>query len=216
MKYTLYHYIHCPFCIRVRMALGYLQIPYESMPVSYEDEKTPLALTGVKMLPILVDENGIAINESLDIMAKIDRSNVLKISESIQHPHFIELEKLLNTVGGPIHSLAMPQWIYTKEFSPAAREYFQKKKEIKRGPFKDLVHNKIKFLNELDKYWPEILNNLNPFYKSQEFGLFDILIASHLWGLYIVPEFQFPPEIHLYLQRIKLICNFDYHEDLWR
>ena len=49
-----------------------------------------------------------------------------------------------------------------------------------------------------------------------ELTLNDILIGSHLWGMYIFPEFQFSPKIHNYLQSIKLKCHFEYHSDYWK
>ena len=49
----LYHYVHCPFCVRVRMALGHLKIPYESIVLPYDEEEIPLEMCQKKMLPIL-------------------------------------------------------------------------------------------------------------------------------------------------------------------
>lgn len=215
MSYTLYHYVHCPFCIRVRMAFGYLKIPYISQVLDYDDEKTPVELTGKKMLPILRHESG-AMNESLDIISFIDTENQLKVSQVINSLQFKKFESLLTHLGETVHSLCMPQWIYTKEFNEKSRNYFQKKKEVKRGPFRELIKNQNQFITVLEKEWPQIINDLQPFYQSSEFSLYDILLASHLWGLYIVPEFQFPDELHQYLQKVKKICGFNYHEDLWR
>ncbi len=55
---TLYHYVHCPFCVRVRMAFGHLKVPYKSVVVPYDDAKTPIDLCQVKMLPIIKWEDG--------------------------------------------------------------------------------------------------------------------------------------------------------------
>src|SRR5665647_414680 len=134
MTLTLYHYVHCPFCVRVRMALGYLELSYSSQVLAYDDEMTPVKLTGKKMLPILTHEQG-SINESLDIITYLDKSNEFKTRTL----SLLELETRLNTIGTPVHSLAMPYWIYTPEFNERSRAYFQSKKEEKRGPFRDLV-----------------------------------------------------------------------------
>jgi len=214
MSFTLYHYVHCPFCVRVRMALGYLNLEYTSVVLPYDDEATPVKLSGKKMLPILTHAQG-AMNESLDIIAFVDQANKLKVPEFTQQSAFKQIEELLSKLGSPVHSLAMPYWIYTPEFNESSRKYFRKKKEEKRGPFSALVKKQSQFVDELRPMLKALETELEPFYKSQSFGLSDILIASHLWGLYVVPEFQFSEKIHQYLQSIKGQCQFNYHQDFW-
>lgn len=210
----LYHYVHCPFCVRVRLALGYLQQAYDSSVVPYNDEETPRKLTGKKMLPIMAFDDGTVINESLDIINKLDSNNLLKNELMITHQE--EINALLDRIGKPVHNLCMPYWIWTPEFNEQSREYFQKKKEIKRGPFKNLIHQKEEFIAELDLILAGLENDLRPFYKNNEMTILDIALAAHLWGMYIFPEFQFSPKIHQYLQKVKRQCAFDYHGDFWR
>ncbi len=210
----LYHYVHCPFCIRVRMGLGLLRLPWESFVVAYNDEKTPVDLTGVKMLPILVDDQGKAQNESLDILKQLDVNN--RLNWPAYEASKEEIDSLLNAIGSPVHSLCMPYWIWTPEFNEESRAYFQKKKEVKRGPFKNLIHNKQKFIDELNILIEETIEpNLEPFYKSSTLTVVDVMIAAHLWGMYLFPEYQFDPLIHQYLQEVKKAAHFNYHEDFW-
>lgn len=215
MDLTFYHYVHCPFCVRVRMAAGLLQTPYKSVVVPYDDEETPVKLTGKKMLPIMVID-GKAMNESLDIMAAIDKKNVLNIAKLNSDTNFVPFNELLNKLGTNVHNLAMPYWIYTPEFNDSSRKYFQNKKEQKRGPFKDLVKKKETFINDISKDLAEVAQDLKPFYRSDVFTVYDILLAAHIWGLYVVPEFQFEEKIHQYLQKVKEHCHFDYHQDFWK
>lgn len=215
MELKYYHYVHCPFCVRVRMTLGLLKLPYESIVVPYNDENTPVSLTGKKMLPIM-SINGKAMNESLDIMAALDKANTLKVKETESSEAFKSFTGLLNNLGSNVHSLAMPYWIHTPEFDDASRAYFQKKKEEKRGPFKDLVRNRKQFEKPLMDDLNNLISELRPYFRSETFSIYDILLASHIWGLYIVPEFQFPEKVHAYLQNVKALCNFDYHQDYWR
>jgi glutaredoxin 2 len=207
---TLYHYVHCPFCLRVRFALGYLDINYTSQVLPYHDEKTPLSLTGVKMLPILTIDKQ-AYNESDAIITLLDKQQ--KLNRNLIDN---DLENMLSKLGSPIHNLCMPYWQFTQEFSLEAREYFQKKKELKRGPLYKLIQNKDQYLKELSPLLESIDEDLQPFFKSDSFTLADIYLASHLWGLYIFPEFQFSPKLHHYLQTVKAQCNFDYHVDYWK
>ncbi len=211
---TLYHYIHCPFCVRVRMALGLLQIPYISKVVPYNDEQTPIALTGKKMLPIMTLDDGKVMNESLDIIRNLDTGS--KINFSLYLSASEEIETLLSKLGSDVHSLCMPYWVWTPEFDENSRKYFQDKKEVKRGPFKNLIKNKDEYLSSLNKNLLQLESELSKFYRSEELTVADIMIASHLWGMYIFPEFQFSEKIHHYLQRVKEECSFDYHEDYWK
>src|SRR5690606_41720437 len=109
-----------------------LGISYDTQLVRYDDEQTPMKLAGTKMLPIWVNENGNGINESLDIISLIDIENRFKTKETIATHEWKEFEQLLNTVSGYVHNIAMPHFIYTKEFDDKSREYFQKRKEQKR------------------------------------------------------------------------------------
>jgi len=67
----LYVYDHCPFCVRVRLALGLKGVKHQLVFMGNDDVETPTALIGKKIAPIWEDEDG-AMAESLDIIAKID------------------------------------------------------------------------------------------------------------------------------------------------
>jgi glutaredoxin 2 len=211
---TLYHYIHCPFCIRVRFALGFLKYEYQSNVLPYHDEETPQALTGVKMLPILTKEDGSHINESLDIIQELDVKDEFSFKDLDDHK-VKELGHMLNSLGSPIHSLCMPYWLHSKEFDEQSKVYFQTKKEKKRGSFRSLILNKDKYLQQLIPLLEQVENKLIPYYESEKLSIKDIMLASHLWGLYIFPEFQFSIKMNTYLQEIKKQCHFEYHEDFW-
>ena len=209
MSLILYHYVHCPYCVRVRMALGFLGLEYQSRVVPYDDQETPVKLTGVKMLPIL-SLNGKPMNESLDIIRALDQDNKLQ-----SHVDKSSAENFIKAINNPVHSLAMPYWIHTPEFTDSARLYFLKQKEAKRGPFKDLVKKAPHFIEELAPLLKGLQERIHPYFESDRIRITDIMIAAHLWGLYVVPEFQFPEKIHDYLQRIKQDCRFNYHQDYW-
>ncbi len=210
----LYHYVHCPYCIRVRMGLGALKLSYESIVLAYDDESTPNRLTGKKMLPIVDYGNGKIQNESLDILKSVDTQDTLSWGLLGQNT---EIETLLTLLSDPVHSLCMPYWVWTPEFNPQSRKYFQTKKELKRGSFKNLIKNKEMHLAKLESLINlEIEPHLIAFYKSPKFTILDIMLAAQLWGMYVFPEFQFSEKVHQYLQNIKIITQFDYHQDFWQ
>jgi glutaredoxin 2 len=213
MELKLYHYIHCPYCIRVRMVLGFLGLEFESIVLRYDDEETPIRLAKKKMLPIMDFGNGFITNESLIIIENLDKNDLLKTS-LVKGEVKTEIENMLDELGSNIHSLCMPFFIESKEFDEKSREYFLKKKEAKRGPFKDLILNKEKFLEPLQEDLLTLEEQLNPFFLGEEFSIFDILVASHLWSLYLLPNFNFSENLESYLQEVKNLCNFEYHRDL--
>lgn len=197
------------------MGFGFLGTPYESVVTAYDDEATPIKLTGKKMLPIVEYDDGTAQNESLDLIKRQDKSSCMGWDQLALN--LDELNSLLDKIGGHVHNLAMPYWIWTPEFNESSRKYFQTKKEVKRGPFKNLVHNQKSYADLLTTLLEtELTTNLKPFYKSDKFTIMDIMIAAHLWGMYVVPEFRFSEAVNDYLQKVKEITKFNYHEDYWR
>eukprot|EP01039_Chlorochromonas_danica_P005888 gene5888-6483_t len=69
----LYLYDHCPFCARVRLALGLKNIKHELFFMANDDVDTPTRLVGKKIAPIFeVKAKNILMPESLDIIARID------------------------------------------------------------------------------------------------------------------------------------------------
>ena len=54
---TLYVYDHCPFCVRVRVALGIKNIKHNLYFMANDDIPTPTALVGKKIAPIFVSSD---------------------------------------------------------------------------------------------------------------------------------------------------------------
>lgn len=196
------------------MAFNFLDMNFQSVVLPYDDEKTPIDLMGKKMLPIVEFDDGITSNESLDIIKKVDTKNLLKM-DLLTPAKLDTVNDFLSRIGSDVHSLCMPYWMWTPEFNQQSRTYFQTKKEVKRGPFNKLIQNKNQFLKSLNLTLEELENKLESFYESNEFSIIDIMIASHLWGMFIFPEFQFSKKVYDYLQRVKNECHFDYHQDFW-
>ena len=53
---TLFVYDHCPFCVRVRVALGLKNIKHNLHFMANDDVATPTALVGKKIAPIFVSK----------------------------------------------------------------------------------------------------------------------------------------------------------------
>jgi len=69
----LYVYDHCPFCVRVRFAMGVKNIKHTLHFLANDDVATPTKLVGKKIAPIFEwPEEKLIMSESLDIIAKVD------------------------------------------------------------------------------------------------------------------------------------------------
>eukprot|EP00808_Paulinella_micropora_P018633 g50428.t1 len=70
---TVYIYDHCPFCVRVRLALGLKNVKHNVVFLANDDVATPTKLVGKKIAPIFSWGKDIPpMAESLDIIAKVD------------------------------------------------------------------------------------------------------------------------------------------------
>lgn len=206
----LYHYVHCPYCVRIRLALGFFNIAYDSKVIAYDNETLPVSLCGKKMLPIYQDNDGTIINESLDIIHHLDKKSVL--FSNITKDQLELTDSIINEAGQRLHPLAIPQWANTLEFQGNARTYFMDKKEASTGSFMALHEQEATLKSDLSAF----LDNLDlppVFFNGDSFSILDIQIASHLYGLYSLIDFYIPRHIHDYLQRVRHICHFNYHED---
>jgi len=66
-------YDHCPFCVRVRLALGLKNVKHLVNFMANDDVSFPTSLVGKKIAPIFeIPEDKFVMMESLDIIAKID------------------------------------------------------------------------------------------------------------------------------------------------
>lgn len=69
----MYVYDHCPFCVRVRLALGMKNVKHLVHFLANDDIATPTALVGKKIAPIFeLPEDNLVMGESLDIITMID------------------------------------------------------------------------------------------------------------------------------------------------
>lgn len=70
---VVYVYDHCPFCVRVRLALGIKNVKHLVHFLANDDIPTPTKLVGKKIAPIFsIPEDDFVMGESLDIIEKVD------------------------------------------------------------------------------------------------------------------------------------------------
>lgn len=201
----LYIYEHCPYCTKARMVFGLKNVPVELKYLQNDDEQTPIGLVGVKMLPILVDQDGGAIGESLDIVDFIDRHYYPTIIEK-KTSHTVDA--WLSENSSIIYKLAMPRWIQASmpEFeTQSARSYFTEKKEKSLGSFHEHLQLTEQYLQILDQSWFNLTNGSDFFDVDQRpIQLGDLHLFAALKSLTIVKDIEIPEEINIYINRLSI------------
>lgn len=210
----LYHYPHCPFCQRVRLFLGYKNIPYESLVLSYEDTNTPQKLCKSQTLPIFDFGDGIIMNESLNIIREIEN----------RFPHPIgflgPVEGLFQWASMAMISLPryfdmlLPAYFdHYKEFKDNQKtaQYFKSSKEKKRGKSFDQLKEESPeiFKNNIIPQIEEIIEKVEDefFLMGPTFTVADCVLAADLSGLRLVHNINLPSEISSYIDRVEQKCN---------
>jgi len=112
----LYVYDHCPFCVRVRVALGVMGVDYKVVFMGNSDVETPTAMVGKKIAPIWKDDDG-CMAESLDIIAKLDPTGSIKPASGRK-----DLKAWQKSVQTPMRKLCRPRYV----MSPLVPEFTQK------------------------------------------------------------------------------------------
>merc|ERR1712000_444118 len=72
MAYNLFGYDHCPYTCKARMIFGLRKIPMRFHILFYDDVKAHKDKVGKKVVPILEYEPGKFMDESWDIVEKVN------------------------------------------------------------------------------------------------------------------------------------------------
>lgn len=117
---SLYNYDHCPFCVRVRLALGFKNIKHNLVFMANDDVHTPTAMVGKKIAPIMrfppenTDEEDMLMMESMDIIEFIENderfgpTNVLKPASGRT-----DLKEWQNSIKFLLRTLQRPRYVAT-------------------------------------------------------------------------------------------------------
>lgn len=108
-------YDHCPFCVRVRFALGVKNIKHNINFLANDDVKTPTKLIGKKMAPIFeLPEDNLIMAESLDIIAKVDSDERFGATETLKPASTrTDLKEWQKSVQTLLRTLQRPRYVAT-------------------------------------------------------------------------------------------------------
>lgn len=212
---TLYIYDHCPYCVKARMIFGYKNIAFDLVTLLNDDEKTPIDMIGVKMLPILTLDDGSQMPESLDIVKKIDES---------YGKHFLSNEKFdfnlevwLTEAKTFAYPLAMPRWIKIglEEFkTQGAIDYFTKKKEDYIGSFSEHLKKTDEYIKQAEEHLEKLellLPDNGDFYLEEKASINDIHLFPMLRSLSVVKDLEIPSKVYAYMKKQEKFTGVNLH-----
>ena len=213
---TLYIYDHCPYCVKARMIFGLKQAPFQLKTLLNDDEKTPLSMIGVKMVPILEYKKGVFMPESMDIVSYIDKSKApIEVNEKTSR----SLARWLDKNSLLCYKLAMPRWIQAdlEEFkTQQSKDYFINKKSAYIGSFENCLKETEKLIQEMKQE----LDTLESFFeKKQSFftGILswdDFHLFAFLRSLSIVKNLIFPPKVKFYTEKMSQKSQVPLHQSI--
>jgi glutaredoxin 2 len=125
---TIYVYDHCPFCVRVRLALGMKNIKHKIHFMANDDVATPTSLVGKKIAPIFeYTPLSICMAESMDIIQLIDNTNEFGPIQMIQpSTDRTDIQQWQKSVQSLLRDLQRPRYVNTgllPEFHTADGRY---------------------------------------------------------------------------------------------
>jgi glutaredoxin 2 len=217
----LYVYDHCPFCVRVRLAMGILGKKHKLVFLENDDVETPTALVGKKISPIWVDEDG-PMPESLDIIEKVDtekriapasgrtdlkawQKSVQTLMRKLQRPRYVmvPLPEFMKKGGRDafVANHQMPpyeksEWKGNPDF-PIEKKY--EKYEEAFAETADLLPEANAKLLELET----MIHSAEACTEGIGLSYDDIDLWARLRSLTIIKGIQIPPKVRAYLDHFE-------------
>ncbi|SJL82838.1 glutaredoxin 2 [Vibrio palustris] len=195
----LYVYEHCPFCARVSFVAGMLKIPFEQIVLAYDDVATPTQLVGKKAVPILVKEDGTAMDESMDIIdyfLQLRLPNTPQVAPSEEVSHWqSKAFPLLQKIGYPRwHELGLGEFL-----TVASRQAWQDKKETDELNFIALKDNTAEIAVQVS----DLLQHAEPILfspKGMPTLIDEAIMFSLLRGWVCEPSIEWPRNVMQWLR----------------
>ncbi|XRA97330.1 glutaredoxin 2 [Pycnococcus provasolii] len=198
----IFVYDHCPFCVRVRIALGIKNVKHELIFLANDDVATPTSLVGKKVAPIMLIPGQLVMNESLDIVKYFDERPEYGPTDAIKPKSDREdIKAWQKKVQTLLRLLHRPRYMLSPgfpEFQQAdSRDYFV------------AGHQLPALLPDLNAALWELEQLIYSEYCCTEGGISmdDIDLAARLRSVTLVRGAQFGPKTVAYLKNIEKLAD---------
>lgn len=206
----LYSYDHCPYCTRVRMIIGDLDLPIDTVFLANDDEKTPIDLIGKKIVPILIKADNQPMAESLDIVAYLDENYGKKLVYQTRP----EVQGWIDRTKKDRDALTWPRAVKIglPEFlTQSAIDYFVSKKSPIIGDFTENLNRTESILARLNNELPELALLLQT--RQHTMSMEDIILFPLLRNLTSVKSMVWDKTITHYLHEMSDKTRVDLFSD---
>ncbi len=211
----LYVYDHCPYCVKARMIFGLKNVPVELITLLNDDEATPKAMIGKKMVPILELDTGDYMPESMDIIHYIDG---LEGEPVLQGETNEAVAEWLGASRDYLYKLAMPRWVKAdlEEFkTQGAIDYFTQKKEAMIGSFEEHLAHSEALIRQAEAHLQELDGLIQKDASVNEaLSEDDIHLYAVLRSLRIVKGLKFPNQVRSYFKVMTEATGIPDHKPL--
>lgn len=208
----LYVYEHCPYCIRVRVALAIKNIKCEIKYLHDDDIEGHTDKIGVKNVPILEKDDGTFMGESLDIIAYIDNLDGMPIFTDAQVQG--DIQKILSEVR---HILSPLVFSYTHMLNfpeletASSREYYINRfmNKIPYDRLEDVIADRENLKKQIKPYLDDISKHIksSKFIDGKKLSMNEILLFPLLHCLTAVENLDAPIVLKEYLETVGEQCD---------
>ncbi|MBN6741941.1 glutathione S-transferase family protein [Acidithiobacillus sp. MC6.1] len=208
---TLIHFEFCPFCHRVRLALGFKGIAHAEMIARFYGTEHFLAVSGYERLPVLLYSDGSRQSESLDIIRSLDTHfpDSASLTMAIDERDFEAVLAWRSRISDNLFRLISPILTAYDGLGddPRAMAFYRQRMEGWLGASLEELHAQRRQF--FDAMLPELEVMASTvdrygFYRSP-FSIADTVIAGDLTGLRLL-DIPLPPALTAYFARVEAAC----------
>jgi len=196
----LYLFEHCSICFRVRMAAALKRLHLQETVVLEDDSETLIKVSGKRVVPILVKDDGAAMLESMDMVGYIDTLG----TPVLVGPQRIELAAWAGATADKTAPLTWPRYplLGLPEFGTiGAHDHYVVRKRKRLG---DLVELRARTRELIDALMPDLerLDRLieSPSAVNGKLSLDDIRVLPLLRSAAVVKGLRFPHKVRDYFE----------------
>ena len=206
---TLYVYEHCPYCVKARMIFGVHALPVRLKFLLNDEEQTLFNLIGKKMVPVLEEQNGRIMGESMEIVHYIDHEEAVSRVIGKNNP---AITQWLDSVRDDIRLLTLPHYVLIAfpEFKTqsAIDYYIHKKEQLLGTSLASLREKKQIFIGRLN----QALQKLPPLMQSEEtineeLSEDDFNLFAMLRGISLFRDIVFPKRLADYMVHFSRVSG---------